>query len=139
MTRARLTLAERETSIVVSREDIDRGFFRIETTERPVLSRLRRLVGDRLVVHENRSRLTGQPSSWIVTVPAEYWQGDQLRVGRKASRPDKREAIQNARQARKPLSSDSVSGPNPPRPISRYGSGKERPEILVPDKQDGAA
>jgi len=66
---------ERETVIVANLADLDEGFFTVETTENGVLARLRRLAGDRLRVEGNRP--------WLCRVPAELWNGQALRVGRR--------------------------------------------------------
>ncbi len=66
---------ERETVIVANLADLDDGFFTVETTEKGVLARLRRLAGDRLQVEGNRP--------WLCRVPADLWRGNALRVGRR--------------------------------------------------------
>ena len=112
---------ERETVIVANLADLDEGYFTVETTEKGVLARLRRLAGDRLHVEGNRP--------WLCRVPAELWHGSALRVGRRLKATGR--PFQNRVQASGTPRSGANLGTNPVAPTPDMGWEDSCAETLV--------
>jgi len=91
--------AERETVIVANLADLDEGWFSVETTEKGVFSRLKRICGDKLQVIEHRSSLNGKITTWKCRVRAEFWRGNLLKVAKpRTSSPKQLAVLQKARK-----------------------------------------
>jgi hypothetical protein len=112
---------ERETVIVANLADLDEGYFTVETTEKGVLARLRRLAGSRLHVEGNRP--------WLCRVPAELWNGRALRIGRR--RKVDGEALQNRLQAHRTPTGSRILEGNAVAPTPDMGREDSCAETLV--------
>jgi len=74
--------SERETNILINEEDMANGFFYVTTTNRTLVTKLKRLVGSRkweeLDVIENKAP-NGRVLQWTIKMPAAFWSGVAIR------------------------------------------------------------